>query len=225
MPYPFTQATNSIKALPILAAILGIALLATCSHGPPKIRAHIANVRAKPDSQVIAAAVEYVKFREAKGINAFPNGGIPKVLDQKAKIYLCDAQTLEVTKVASVTPKDTVRLGWQPWILGWLGDSLFFKISGQKGTKRHNSNLNIIIYRIDPDGRVSEIPDAPAGLVFQNNTGPLPQGTFVRISKGYDTIDVRTEKDRNLRTLFRTETEEGELVAVRESNKALNGKP
>jgi hypothetical protein len=218
MTYLLTQITSS-KAIPIVSAILGIAFLASCTYGPPKIRAHITNVKAKPDSHLIAVAVEYEEFREATGINTFPSDGTPKVLDQKAKIYLCNAETLEVTRVAFVTPKNTVRIGWQPWIIGWHGDSLFFQISGQKGTAVSDSKTITITYRIDPLGQVLESTAAPGNVVFQANSGPLPQGKFVRISKGYDTIDVRTEGTRSLRTLFRIDAKRAELVAVKESNK------
>mgnify|MGYP001827345388 CR=1 FL=1 len=217
---PKAICSKSIRAAVVL---LGAALLASCSYGPPKIRADITNARAKPDSHLIAVAVEYEQYREATGINAFPNGGIPKYLDQKAKIYLCNVETLEVRRLASVTPSDIVKLGWQPWVLGWVGDSLFFQISGQKGTKLQETQTNKVVYRIDGNGQVSEVANTPENFVFQQNTGPLPQGSFVRISKGYDTIAVRTERDASLRALFRTDTNEGELVAVGESNKAIDG--
>jgi hypothetical protein len=168
---------------------------------------------------LIAVAVEYQHYREPTGINAFPNGGIPKYLDEKAKIYLCNVDTLEVRRLASATQSDIVKLVWQPLVLGWVGDSLFFQISGQKGTKPKDVQTNKIVYRIDGNGQVSEVANTPENFEFQQNTGPLPQGPFVRFSKGYDTIEVHTEKNTSLRKLFKTETEEGELVAVRESNK------
>ena len=220
MAYRFTHAASTRRALQVVAAILSTIILASCTYGPRQIRARITNVIAKPNSHLIAVAVQYEEFRNATGINAFPNGGVPKRLNEKAKIYLCDVETLEIRRLASITPTETVRLGWEPWILGWLGDSLFFRISGQQGTKHPDFKLNKTTYKIDPEGRTSEVENAPTNLVFQKNTGPLPQSAFVRVSTGYNTIDVRTENDRTLRTLFRTETTQGELVAVKGSNNA-----
>ena len=210
------------KSIRTAVVLLGAALLLSCSHGPPKIRAHITNARAKPNSHLIAVAVEYQHYREPTGINAFPNGGIPKYLDEKAKIYLCNVDTLEVRRLASATPSDIVKHGWQPWVLGWVGDSLFFQISGQKGTKLYETK-NKVVYRIDGNGQVSEVANTPDNLVFQQDTVPLPKESFVRISNRYDTIAVRTERDASPRTLFRIDTNEGELVAVQESNKAIDG--
>jgi hypothetical protein len=204
----------------ILFIILLVGLLSSCSFGPPETRAHITNVRAKPDSHSIAVALKYEKLQEPTGINSFPNGGIPKMLDQKAKIYVCDAETAQVKRVAIITPEERVKIGWKPWILGWLGDSLFFKVSGQAGTSLEDiQNSRPIIYRIDADGRVSKLAETPENLEFQSNTGPLPRSSFVRYSKGYDTIDVRTDKTTELRTRFKTEIKDGELVPVIETNK------
>jgi len=206
----------------ILRAItfLCVALLSSCSYDSPVTSAHVANVMAKPDSHSIAVAVKYQKFREPTGINRFPNGGRPKILEQTAKIYVCDADTAKVKRVARITPEESVRLGWEPWILGWIGDTLYFQVTGQPGTTLQDiQSANPLVYSIDADGRVSQHTEAPKSLEFQNNTGPLPQGTFVRISKGHNTIDVRTENTERLRTLFKTETKYGELVPVLESNK------
>ncbi len=197
---------------------LCVALLSSCSYGPPLTRAHVANAMAKPDSHSIAVAVKYQKFREPTGVNSFPNGGIPKILDQKAKIYVCNANTAQMKRVACIAPEESVRLAWEPWILGWIGDTLYFQVSGQPGTTLKDiQNARPVVYSIDTDGRVSQETEAPTTLEFQNNTGPLPQGTFVRISKGHDTIDVRTENTDRLRTLFKAEANDGELVPVIDS--------
>ena len=207
------------KAFLLIVALLGGALLTSCTYGPSKIRTTIENARAKPDSHSIAVSVTYRQFRDPTGVNTFPNGGVAKILDEKAKIYLCDIDTLKVRRVACVSPADRVRSGWQPWILGWAGDNLFFKVSGRAGTDLKDfQDVNTVIYRVDPDGKVSEIAEPPKNIVYQNNTGPLPVGLFVRISKGHDTIDVQTETLEDLQTLFKIEDAEGELVPLEEPN-------
>jgi hypothetical protein len=108
--------TSSLKNLHGWAPFLFMALLAglllSCSFGPPEIDVSIANVLAKPNSHFIAVALKYVEFREPAGIiNTFPNGGIPKILDQKAKIYICDAES------AQVDP----GMGWREPVLPGVG--------------------------------------------------------------------------------------------------------
>lgn len=220
MANPSSLTKNHGGTPQILVTILVVGLFSSCSFGPPETRTQITNVRAKPDSHSIAVALKYEKLRKPTGINSFPNGGIPKMLDQKAKIYVCDAETAQVKRVAIIMPEDGVKIGWEPWILGWVGDNLFFKVSGQAGTSLEDiQDSRPTVYRIDADGRVSQLAEAPENLEFQSNTGPLPRSSFVRYSKGYDTIDVRTDKTTEFRTRFRTETKVGELVPVIETNK------
>jgi hypothetical protein len=87
------------------------------------------------------------------------------MLDQKAKIYVCDAETAQVKRVAIIMPEDGVKIGWEPWILGWVGDNLFFKVSGQAGTSLEDiQDSRPTVYRIDADGRVSQLAEAPENL-------------------------------------------------------------
>ncbi|PPI83022.1 hypothetical protein KEHDKFFH_16425 [Marinobacter maroccanus] len=223
MAYSSNQKAIGGKLIRSAVVLLCATFLASCSYGPPQIRAYITNARAKPDSHWIAVAVEYQHYQEPTGINAFPNGGIPKYLSEKVKIYLCNVETLEVRRLVSATPPDIVKLGWQPWVLGWVGESLYFQISGQKGTSLNETKTNKVVYRIDGDGQDSEVANTPDNLVFQQDTGPLPKGSFVRISNRYDTIAVRTERDASPRTLFKIDINQGELVAIQESNKPDTG--
>ncbi len=209
--------------MPILLIIPSVGLFSSCSFGQPETRAYISNVRAKPESHTIAVALRYERFQNPSGfINTFPNGGIPQILDQKAKIYLCDAETGDIKKAATVSPEKIVQLGWEPWVMGWIGDSLFFKISGQSGTSvKDIRDSKPLIYCIHANGRLLKLKEAPEGLEFQSNTGPMPQGSYVRYSKDHNTIDVRTENRTEAKTLFKIEFNDAELVPVKESNKSL----
>jgi hypothetical protein len=84
-----------------------------------------------------------------------------------------------VKRVAIIMPEDGVKIGWEPWILGWVGDNLFFKVSGQAGTSLEDiQDSRPTVYRIDADCRVSQLAEAPENLEFQSNTGPLPRSNF-----------------------------------------------
>ena len=180
----------------------------------------IENIKARPDSHIIAVSVKYQQLRDPTGINTFPNGGVPQILNEKANIYLCDVDTFEIRKVASISPPDSTKSTWQPWVLGWVNGSLFFQLTGRAGAKvKDFQNLNSVIYRIDHHGKLSEVKEIPKDIFFQHNTGPLPQGVFVRVSKGHNVIDVRTEKLMDWETMFKIESAKGELVLFKESNK------
>lgn len=192
-------------------------LLTSCSHGPPFESVLIGNVRAKPGSHIIAVALKYHKLREPTGfINTFPNGGVYKVLDEKAMIYICDIDSLEVNRVVSMTPPKELRISWSVSILGWAGESLYFKLYGQPGTRLKDfQNRKMIIYKYDYDGSISEVPRVPDNIAFQHNSGPLPDvGVFVRVSKGHSDIDIMTERQKEYKTLFRTINALNALVSV-----------
>jgi len=217
----------AIDARASIVPALLMLLFSSCSFGPPEIHARIANVRAKPDSHSFAVAVRYEKIQRPTGlINTFPNGGIPRILDEKAEIYLCDAETAEVRKLATVTPEQSVRLGWEPWVMGWVGENLYFQISGQSGTRLKDiQNSKPIPYCVNANGRLSKLEEMPDGLEFQSNTGPLPQLRYVRYSMGHSTVDVRTENKTEPRTLLRIESGDGALVPVVPPVNQLNTLP
>jgi hypothetical protein len=194
--------------------------LTSCDYGPPRIYTNIENVRAKPASHIVAVSVKYKQLRDPTGINTFPNGCVSKVLDEKAKIYLCDIDTSEIRKVASLSPPKNMKNSWQPWVLGWANDNLFFKMTGQAGTKLKDfKNLNTIIYQLDLNGKLSEVNEIPEDVTFQSNTGPLPQNKFVRISKGHNKISIKTEELKGWQMMFKTEDTYGELISAIESPK------
>lgn len=212
------------KPLLWLGAFLLVgALLISCTHGPPFVRMKVENARAKPDSHVIAVAVHYMQLRDPTGfINTFPNGGVSKVLDKKVMIYLCNIDTLEVSRVAFISPPDSMKNSWSAWIIGWVGDSLYFKMTGKSGTgAKAMKEMTKIFYKVDLDGKLSEVQKVPEDIAFQHNSGPFPQGIFVRLSKGYSDINIKTETLLEYRTMFRTDSDKRALVAVKGSNKGL----
>ena len=200
----------SIRKVIILSSVF--LFCSSCSHGKVNVRAQIQNTRAKADSYQIAVAVQYQKFQNPTGaINTFPNGGIPKMLDQKAKIYLCHVETLEI-KLAAAVPIKSLS-GWSVWILGWQGNDLYFSVTGQESNNLKNHVK--FYYKIDANSQLSEVKDLPKGLVSQKKSGPHPKGaSYVKVSSDSYTIDVRTDKNTERRTLFRTDIKAGELTAV-----------
>ena len=72
--------------------MLGLLILGTvsCTYKDPEILADINSKVAKPNSHILVVGTRYIKWQWPSGISAFPNGGIPKFLEQEARIYLCD---------------------------------------------------------------------------------------------------------------------------------------
>ena len=203
------------------AFLLCVTFLLSCTHGPPFVRMQVENVRAKPNSHVIAVAVHYQQLRDPTGfLNTFPNGGVYKVLDRKAMIYLCDIDTLQVNQIVFMSPPESMSNSWEAWIQGWSGHNLYFTLVGMSGNSRTGSKDSTkIIYKIGPDNILEEVEKLPDDIAFQHNTGPEPLGTFVRVSKGHSDIDIKTEILKDYRTMFRTDNEKRALVSIDGSNR------
>lgn len=191
---------------------LGLAS-ASCTYGPAENRMSVENVRAKPGSQIIAVAVKYTRFSQPTGINTFPNGGVDKVLDRKAHIYLCDVATPELKQLAKFSPPKTFTSSWSVWVLGWREDGLYFKLTGHHGTSVEDlKNPAIMYFRVDGEGAVEPLQEIPADIIFQQNSGPLPTGTFARVRHGYTDVEVMTDFTRSWRTILKTDPLHEKLI-------------
>lgn len=187
----------------------------SCSYGPPKVHVGITNCRAKPGSHVIAIAIDYRRVREPTGLNRFPDGGRAKVLEEEVRVYVYDATTGALGRVATLPHPSAMSTSCEPWILGWHGGMLHFKLSGQSGTSVADiENLVTVVYRVESDGEVNLLNDAPVGIEAQRNTGPFPKGPYIRVSHGHDSIDIRTETDGDWRRVLNVDGD-GELQVVR----------
>ena len=183
---------------------LGLASV-SCTYGPAENRIFVENVRAKPDSHMIADAVKYTRFRQPIGINTFPNGGVDKVLDRKAIIYMCDVETQKLNELVKIAPPKTFTSSWSVWVLGWREDNLYFKLAGHHGTSVEDLKTPaIMFFRVDGEGVIESLQQIPPDIMFQHNSGPLPTGTFARVRHGHTDVEVMTDLTRSWRTILKT---------------------
>lgn len=195
----------------VLMGLLCFAL--ACTYRDPEIYADIENVRAKPGTHFIAVAVKYLKWQWPSGINAFPNGGVPRVLEQEARIYLGDVNRPADFQrlVLTFNPKEYPNIA--PWILGWQEDTVYFQVSDATSSGEENKAAPTQYFKWNEAQGLKRIDAVPEQLAFQPNTGPRPSGRFLRYSKGHDTLDVLTDLDEEWRhNLFELDPVTGHLV-------------
>jgi hypothetical protein len=67
-------------------ALLVAPLLAACTYGPEVDRSRFESAVLLPDQQTIALAYRIERHRHATGLAAFPDGGVPKYLEDRAVV-------------------------------------------------------------------------------------------------------------------------------------------
>ena len=121
-----------MKYAPVLAAVV----LVACTYGPTEDHLTVQNVALKPDATLLAVVVKYERYRQATGLAAFPDGGVPRMLEQRADLYVIDLRIrMEVYRGEIPAPPNR-RLAFSPWLVGWAGDHVYFKITGCEGFSR-----------------------------------------------------------------------------------------
>ena len=174
------------------AIALGTFLLTACTYGPVQERVHLENYRRQPDSHRFAVAVRHTVFRSPTGLNAFPNGGVPRLLQQTALLYRIDHERGTIKRVARIDAPEGLATGFRVHIDGWRDDTLFFTLSGCAGNECYGALRKARHYRRGPGEPATPIGSRPADL------DPVPgmlarapgEKTYLRVSTG--SIEPRT---------------------------------
>lgn len=117
----------------MLAILLGSWALVACTYGPTETHRRIQNVAMNADGTRVAVVVKIESYRPATGFAAFPDGGVPKMLLQAAHLYVVNVVSPAVEQRISVAAPREHRNSFNPWLIGWDGDSVYMKITGCAG--------------------------------------------------------------------------------------------
>jgi hypothetical protein len=120
----------SVTMLPIL---LASCTLAACTYGPTETHRRVQNVALKADGTRVAVLVKIESYRPATGLAAFPDGGVPKMLLQAAHLYVVNVVSPVVEQRIPVKAPRQHRNSFNPWLIGWDGDSVYMQITGCAG--------------------------------------------------------------------------------------------
>lgn len=200
---------------------VAILLLASCGYGPPRHSFEINNVVARPQSHQMAVSVDYAKIREPEGfINTFPNGGVPQILVQEARVYVIDLTTTTVHLAATIPDFGGIPMPKAVHIHGWRADALYFSLFGYGGNPWDGDDLSDehrLFYRILPDNAVEAISVLPLDIDHARNSGPTDSPPFLRFSRGHRDIEIAvdqpiSESDELLRVLFDEDTGKVKLL-------------
>lgn len=153
--------------------LIAIGVLAGCTYGPPEDHVNVQNLALKPDGSRVAVIVKVERHRPATGISAFPDGGVPRVLVQRADLYVVDLPTRAVVYRGELPAPADHRVSFAPWLTGWDGDAVRFKVTGcpgAPGDECHGRLVRQTGYLLSPAGRITRA-DAPGKPVLVVSRG------------------------------------------------------
>lgn len=154
--------------LPVLVLLLQ---LAACTYGPVKESGRVQNIALSADGNLAGIIVKYERFRDAVGVNAFPNGGVPQILEQRADVYIVDIPGGEISYEASLPAPEDRQVSFNPWLIGWRGSDLYFQVTGcqgKPGDECYGDLIGQTFYRVSPGG-ISQTTRPPELLLISSH--------------------------------------------------------
>jgi hypothetical protein len=154
---------------------VALALLASaCTHGPSEDHVQVQNVALKPDGTLLAVIVKYERYSPATGLAAFPDGGVPRMLEQRADLYVVDPAGRAIRFQGGIAAPADRRVAFTPWLLGWADDRVYFKITGcpgPTGAECFGSRLGVSYFALTPGGSMGAIDSPPALALLSTVNG------------------------------------------------------
>lgn len=179
----------------LLPALLA---LAACTYGPERHDLSIAGAVVRPESRTIAAIVASEFRREATGLAAFPDGGVPRTRDRTLTPYVADIDQHTVRRFETIRVPDEVRNGYEPFLLGWHGSAFYIQLSGcpgREGAECYGKLVHRLVYRVADDGTIMRVDAAPRELGREPGMLARAPGerVYTRVSATRDSVRARTD--------------------------------
>lgn len=117
----------------LLGLVVMLPAICGCSRGIPGVthsreihaNASVQNARWNPDSSAFVYAISSMLYRDAIGLNAFPDGGVRWTVAERTEVYTYDLRTRRGPRLVFTIPSTHVSvLGWEePGVLvRWAAD-------------------------------------------------------------------------------------------------------
>jgi hypothetical protein len=152
----------------ILPAVLVAVLVLGCTYGPAEDHANVQNVALRPDGARVAVIVKYERIRRPTGLSAFPDGGVARVLAQRAHLYVVDLRSRTIVYRGELPAPLSNRVAFNPWLMGWNGDAVYFKITGcpgSPGAECYGPLVRTSVYALSATGRLTPVGAAPTPVL------------------------------------------------------------
>jgi hypothetical protein len=154
-----------------LTSIFAALVLTACSYGLVQDHTTVQNVALKPDGSLVAVMVKYERYRPATGLAAFPDGGVPRMLLQRADLYIVSLDRRALIYRRELPHERDQTVSFEPRLVGWAGDTVYMQITGcpgDPGDECYGRLKRKALYSWSPGSSVAEASSA-AGAVLMSS--------------------------------------------------------
>jgi len=161
--------------------LLAALLLAGCSYGPAVDRSGFKSAALLPDGQTLVVAYHVLRYRPATGIAAFPDGGVPRYLDDRIVLATLPVQggrprVLQRLENRGVHGSLSVNLRAQE------ADPTRVLVLQSDQPSTSSASSRIFWWRLEPSsGKTAPYPDLNADLAARGGRLGSPEFGDVRV--------------------------------------------
>jgi hypothetical protein len=153
--------------------LLAAVLTTGCTYGTPEDHVNVQNVALRPDGTRIAVIVRYRRTRPPTGLSAFPDGGVARVLAQRADLYVVDLRSRTLAYRGEVPAPPDHSVSFSPWLMGWEGDTVYFKITGcpgSPGAECYGPLVRTSVYALSATGQLARARSLPTPVLVSTRS-------------------------------------------------------
>lgn len=164
-------------------------LLLSCTYANPEPVVRVTHHVRRPGTDSIVLAVYATLFRQPTGLAAFPDGGRPRLTDERAIFYLCvlHEESATARRLAVIAKPDSIRSGFTPWVSSWDGTTgVFASVRGYTTVESVPNAFRTIWFRVQLTGAVEQIARGPSELPAATSLPAACEATVLRDAKQAD---------------------------------------
>jgi hypothetical protein len=166
------------RSYSLFVLTLVIATLGACGHGPPEYSASLADYDTPTGGQVTVALRSFIVVRRARGISAYPDGGMAMVVDGGVEVNICEQQTGTFRQIVVLHEHEHAGVT-APIIRQWLDTAVrISRYSGGDTVVRLPSGVHTGVSIRDSLRRMHEVtlPECKKSLTALRASTLMPDG-------------------------------------------------
>ena len=200
-----------MRYLALVALLLGP--LAGCGYGPPAESARVEHALRRWNSHSVAVAVVHTRQRPPRGLNTFPNGGVPRLLDASIDLYFGDPAGAWLRHVRHFPAPAHLLHGLGAHVEGLEEGAAYLAISGCSQNECWGELRNFERFRVSTDGAIQQVDSVPEAARARGESLARMQGEhrYLRIGHSSTTVEASLDPGQDRQVVFRLDAADGTL--------------
>lgn len=181
----------------VLTVFLGV-FVRGCTFSDPIDSGTLDSLLRVPGKKMFVATTTHKVYKLPTGfVNTFPNGGVSKVLEETARVYLVDGESGLINIIFETTVPEELKTSFNAHVLGFKGSVVYVQFSGCKGRECYGDLTNYRYYEISLNGKNDhkELTGRPSSFTNSPTMLAMAPGetveSYYRISSGHNEISHR----------------------------------